>query len=103
MTPIKLPSKWTYADTTQIPVMEGKPRIFLTIACNPNCKEIRDVLLPGQTPQDQPYLVSRVFKSKMKKMKMMLAKKHTPGVPKADVHVVEFQQRGLPHAHFMLM
>lgn len=48
-------------------------------------------------PHDQQDLVARVFRSKIETMKMMLA------ILKADIYVVEFQERGLSHAHFMLM
>lgn len=99
MAPVKLPSKWTYADTIETLATYGKPAIFLTMTCNPNWPEIQDALLPGQNLQDQPDLVARVFRSKLETMKDMLTKKHIPGVLK----VVEFQKRGLPHAHFMLM
>ncbi|XP_071681794.1 uncharacterized protein [Lolium perenne] len=81
----------------------GKPDIFLTMTCNPNWQEILDELLPGQTPQDRPDLVARVFRAKLETMKDMLTKNHILGVVKAYVYVVEFQKRGLPHAHFLLI
>nr|XP_051197067.1 uncharacterized protein LOC127310428 [Lolium perenne] len=81
----------------------GKPDIFLTMTCNPNWQEIHDALLPGQTPQDRPDIVVRVFRANLEMMKEMLTKKHILGVVKAYVYVVEFQKRGLPHAHFLLI
>nr|XP_051201884.1 uncharacterized protein LOC127315434 [Lolium perenne] len=81
----------------------GKPDIFLTMTCNPNWQEILDDLYPGQTPQDRPDLVARVFRAKLETMKEMLLKNHILGVVKAHVYVVEFQKRGLPHAHFLLI
>jgi hypothetical protein len=83
---------------TEIPSTYVKPDIFPTVTCNPNCQEIQDALLPVQTPQAKLDLIARVFKLKM--MKEMLTKKHIPGV---YLYVVEFQKRGLPRAHFMLM
>jgi hypothetical protein len=100
MIPTKLPSKQIYVGITEIPSTYVKPDIFLTVTCNPNCQQIQDVLLPGQTPQAKLDLIARVFGSKLKMMKEMLTKKHIPCV---YVYVVEFQKRGLPHAHFMLM
>jgi hypothetical protein len=64
------------------------------MTCNPNWQEIQDALLPGQTPH------VRVFRSKLETMKEMLTKKHILGIVKAYVYVVEFQKRGLSHAHF---
>ena len=81
----------------------GKPDIFLTMTCNLNWQEILDNLYPGQTPQDRPDLVARVFRAKLEAMKEMLLKKHILGVVAAYVYVVEFQKRGLPHAHFLLI
>ena len=60
-------------------------------------------VLPGQTAQDRPDIVARVFKAKLENMKDMLTKKHILGVVKAYVYVVEFQKRGLPHVHFLLI
>ncbi|XP_071681539.1 uncharacterized protein [Lolium perenne] len=61
----------------------GKPDIFLTMTCNPNWQEILDDLYPGQTPQDRPDLVARVFRAKLETMKEMLLKNHILGVVKA--------------------
>ena len=45
---------------------EGLPDIFVTFTCNPKWKEIADELIPGQTAQDRPDIVSRVFNYKVK-------------------------------------
>ncbi|KAK1694682.1 hypothetical protein QYE76_011379 [Lolium multiflorum] len=76
----------------------GKPDIFLTMTCNPNWDEINRELYPGQTPQDRPDLVVRVFRAKLEELQ-----KDILGKVKAHVYVVEFQKRGLPHAHFLLI
>lgn len=81
----------------------GKPDIFLTMTCNPNWEEIVCALEPGQTPQDRPDLIVRVFKAKLKDLKKQLFKKHILGKVIAYVYVIEFQKRGLPHAHFLLI
>ncbi|CAH1440059.1 unnamed protein product [Lactuca virosa] len=82
---------------------DGKPGIFLTMTCNPNWPEIKNELLPWQTAQDRPDLVSRVFHAKLEDLKKQLFKKHILGVVGAHVYVIEFQKRGLPHAHFLLI
>lgn len=81
----------------------GKPDILLTITCNPNWEEIVCALEPGQTPQDRPDLIVRVFKAKLEDLKKQLFKKHILGKVIAYVYVIEFQKRGLPHAHFLLI
>ncbi|PWZ34005.1 hypothetical protein Zm00014a_020355 [Zea mays] len=65
--------------------------------------EIRTELLPGQTPQDRSDLVVRVFHAKLQELKHRLTKHDILGKVRAYVYVVEFQKRGLPHAHFLLI
>jgi hypothetical protein len=71
----------------------GKPDIFLTMTCNPNWDEINRELYPGQTPQDRPDLVVRVFRAKLEELKDRLLQKDILGKVKAYVYVVEFQKR----------
>jgi hypothetical protein len=81
----------------------GKPDIFLTMTCNPNWEEITRELENGQTPQDRPDIVVRVFRAKLEQMKKELFQKNILGKVTAYTYVVEFQKRGLPHAHFLLI
>jgi hypothetical protein len=39
-----------------------KPDLFITMTCNPHWPEIKEQLKEGQTAQDRPDLVARVFK-----------------------------------------
>ncbi|CAH1427950.1 unnamed protein product [Lactuca virosa] len=82
---------------------DGKPGIFLTMTCNPNWPEIKNELLPWQTSQDRPDLVSRVFHAKLEDLKKQLFTNHVLGVVGSYVYVIEFQKRGLSHAHFLLI
>ena len=95
--------KQRHMDTMMLVQKYGKPDMLLTMTCNQNWQEILDELLPGQTPQDRPDLVSRVLSATLETMKEMLCKNHNLGVEKAHVYVVEFQKRGLPQAHFLLI
>ena len=92
-----------YMDATALVRRYGKPDIFLTMTCNPNWNEIRNELYPGQSAQDRPDLVTRVFRAKLEAMKKKLLKNDILGKVRAYVYVVEFQKRGLPHAHFLLI
>lgn len=92
-----------YMDAMALVRKYGKPDIFLTMTCNPNWDEINRELYPGQTPQDRPDLVVRVFRAKLAEFKDKLLQKYIIGKVKAYVYVVEFQKRGLPHAHFLLI
>ncbi|CAI9296959.1 unnamed protein product [Lactuca saligna] len=82
---------------------DGRPDIFLTMTCNPKWTEIDDELLPRQSAQDRPDLVARVFHAKLEDLKVQLFQRHIIGVLGSYVYVIEFQKRGLPHAHFLLI
>jgi hypothetical protein len=92
-----------YLDAMALVRKYGKPDIFLTMTCNPNWEEITRELERGQTPQDRPDIVVRVFRAKLEEMKNQLFKKGILGKVAAYTYVVEFQKRGLPHAHFLLI
>ncbi|KAL6639554.1 hypothetical protein ACP70R_023284 [Stipagrostis hirtigluma subsp. patula] len=92
-----------YMDAMALVRKFGKPDIFLTMTCNPNLDEIKRELYPGQVPQDRPDLVMRVFRAKLEAMKKSLFEDDILGQVRAYVYVVEFQKRGLPHAHFLLI
>lgn len=81
----------------------GKPDLFITITCNSEWAEILQELLPGQQAQDRPDLVARVFRAKLQDLKDQLFKKNIFGEVAAHVHVIEFQKRGLPHAHLLII
>ena len=81
----------------------GKPDLFITVTCNPKWPEIVDELLPNQQANDRPDLVARVFKLKLKSITHDLFVKGVFGKVVAHVHVIEFQKRGLPHAHILMI
>ena len=80
-----------------------KPSLFLTMTTNPNWPEIVQELRPGETAQDRPDLVARVFRLKLKQLMQDIKKKEIFGKVIGDIHVVEFQKRGLPHAHILVI
>ncbi|KAL5542818.1 hypothetical protein UlMin_010528 [Ulmus minor] len=76
---------------------------FLTIICNPNWSEIKEELEPYEEPQNRPDLVARIFRAKLEELKDEIFKKQIFGPVVAYVYVIEFQKRGLPHAHFLII
>ena len=90
-----------YQDAMAIVRRFGKPDLFITMTCNPNWPEIKEALLPQQTASDRPDIVVRVFMIKMKNLIDQLTRKHILGKVIAFVYVIEFQKRGLPHAHIL--
>ncbi|XP_042942909.1 uncharacterized protein LOC122277096 [Carya illinoinensis] len=81
----------------------GKPDIFLTMTCNPNWKEITNELHLHEESQNRPDLVARVFRAKLEELKDQLFKRKIFGQVSAYVYVIEYQKRGLPHAHFLII
>lgn len=81
----------------------GKPDLFVTMTCNPKWPEITRELEPGQQASDRPDLTARVFKVKLDLLRDALFKKHIFGRVVAQIHVIEFQKRGLPHAHLLII
>ncbi|XP_071941100.1 uncharacterized protein [Antedon mediterranea] len=79
----------------------GRPSLFITTTTNPKWKEIVNNLLPNQNPNDRPDIVVHVLHLKLKHM-MNLFKNGFFGKLQAWLYSVEFQKRGLPHAHILL-
>jgi ATP-dependent DNA helicase PIF1 len=43
-----------YHDALVLARVFGKPDLFITMTCNPNWREIREHLLPHESPRDRP-------------------------------------------------
>jgi hypothetical protein len=76
---------------------------FVTMTCIPNWEEVGRELFLGQTPQDRPELVARVYISKLHNLHDRLIRKKHSGEVLAYAYVIEFQKCGLPHEHFVLV
>ncbi len=109
---IVLPSSFTgghrhmaqlYQDSMAIVRQYGKPDLFITMTCNPKWEEIVSALKPGQIANDRPDLVTHVFVGKLQHLLDELLKKGVFGEVVANIHVIEWQKRSLPHAHILLI
>ncbi|XP_074314587.1 uncharacterized protein LOC141649809 [Silene latifolia] len=110
---IFLPSSFTggprymqanYQDAMTICRFYGNPHLFITFTANPKWPEV-DIMLrniPGQRPEDRPDIMTRVFKLKLIQLMDCLKKDRYFGDVVADIYTIEFQKRGLPHAHILL-
>jgi len=94
--------KQRYHDSMALVRKFGTPSLFVTFTCNPGWEEITRELLPGQRAPDRPDIVVRVFNAKLNAFKHDIAKNNILGQHLADVHTIEFQKRGLPHAHMLI-
>jgi len=54
-----------FMDAMSLVAKYGRPDYFLTMTCNPYWPEITELLLPGQTPQDRPDIVAKVYHAKL--------------------------------------
>jgi hypothetical protein len=92
-----------YQDAMAIARRHGGPSLFITFTCNPTWLEISRELQPGQTAADRPDLTARVFDMKLKHLLFEVKNQQIFGLVVAYCYVVEFQKRGLPHAHILLI
>ncbi|KIH47189.1 hypothetical protein ANCDUO_22754 [Ancylostoma duodenale] len=80
----------------------GRPDLFITFTCNPDWTEIKDELFPGQVPSDRQDLIARVFNQKLTNLMDVIIKSHIYGETRCWLYSVEWQKRGLPHAHILI-
>ena len=92
-----------YQDAMAIARFFKKIDLFITMTANPKWPEITRELFPGQTSYDRPDIVARVFRLKKDELINDIYKHHIFGRVVAYVYVIEFQKRGLPHAHLLVV
>ena len=92
-----------YQDAMAIIAKFGKPDLFLTFTCNQKAQDIAQNLPQGQQVANRPDLVARVFQRHLEELLTDIKTKHVLGKPVAMVHVIEFQKRGLPHCHMLIV
>lgn len=106
---VVLPSSFTggdrfmqqsFQDSMTIVRHFGKPSMFVTFTANPAWSEIVNELELGQTVEDRPDLVVRVFHAKKKALMQDLRTMFGRYV--GTVWTIEYQKRGLPHTHILL-
>ena len=94
-----------FQDAMSIVREYGKPDLFITMTCNPKWPEIQEAMemFPYMTSYDCPDIVCRVFHQKIKELLNDLLEKDIFGKVIGHVEVIEFQKRGLPHCHILLI
>ena len=90
-----------YLDAMAAVVHFGAPSLFVTMTANPKWDEVKRSLAYGQTANDRYDIIARVFNAKLKELLIDL--EHMLGTQLARVYVIEFQKRGLPHAHIVVI
>lgn len=80
----------------------GKPSLFVTFTANPNWPEIKRHLEYNQSANSRPDLIAIVFKLKLDALLNDIKKRHVFGKCIGCVYIIEYQKRGLPHAHILI-
>ncbi|XP_071718075.1 uncharacterized protein [Rutidosis leptorrhynchoides] len=109
---VKLPASFTgsarymlenYRDATALCRVYGYPDLFITFTCNSKWPAITRALEgTGFTPEDKPEYQGRVFKMKLDRLMEDIKKNKIFGKVQAYLYTIEFQKRGLPHAHICI-
>ncbi|XP_021971962.1 uncharacterized protein LOC110867133 [Helianthus annuus] len=110
--PVILPSLFTggarfmqqnYLDAMALCKSYGYPDFFITITCNPKWPEVKRFLKDSTIKaEDRPDILCRLFKMKFDSIIKDLKDSNYLGEINVVVYTVEFQKRGLPHAHICL-
>lgn len=107
---IILPSSFTgsprnmyqnYLDAMCIVQHFGKPSLFVTMTCNPKWPDIVEYI-GHESANYRPDIIVRVFKIKLKELIDDIVKKGIFGRVVSIIYTIEFQKRGLPHAHILI-
>ncbi|XP_021986336.1 uncharacterized protein LOC110882680 [Helianthus annuus] len=89
-----------YLDAMSLCKWFGYPDFFITITCNPKWPEVERFLKDTTIrPEDRPDILCRIFKMKLDSLTKDLKEGNLLGRVNSVVYTVEFQKRGLPHAH----
>jgi hypothetical protein len=92
-----------YHDAMALPAHFSRPDIFLTMTCNPRWREIQDNLPAGADPLHHSDLVARVFYSKWMALLHDINEERIFGEVAAFCWRIEWQFRGWPHVHCMII
>ena len=80
----------------------GHPDIFITMTCNSYCPEVQNELLRFQKENDRPDLCNRVCCMEFILLLMHLNEDEPFGEVISFLSVIEFQKKGLVHAHVIV-
>ena len=81
----------------------GKPDLFITMTANPKWPEITRAIPHGSHWVHHQDIVARVFYLKLQAMIDIIVKKQLFGEVLAYVYRIEWQARGMPHAHCLFI
>ncbi|XP_060519932.1 uncharacterized protein LOC132698088 [Cylas formicarius] len=91
-----------YPNAIAVVARHGKPELFITMTCNPHWPKITRNLSFNQRVENRSELVCRVFHTKLEQFMEDLVKQQFLGIVRTYNYSIEFQKRGLPHAHILI-
>ncbi len=91
-----------YQNALAVAYKLGLPSLFITFTCNDEWPEIREAL-DGKQAKNRSEVVTRVFHMKLQELLRELKKDQIFGKVVGRMHTVEFQKRGRPHAHILVI
>jgi hypothetical protein len=92
-----------FYDAINIANSIDSPCIIATMTCNPEWKEITENLELNESAFNRVDLLDRFFKMKLNSFVKDIFQRHVLGFTVGKIIVIEFQQRGLPHAHILII
>ena len=92
-----------FQNAMALPRRFGRPDLFVTMTCNPAWSEITLALPRGSSWQEHPDIVARVFMIKVASLYDDIKNKAIFGPVAAIVYRIEWQARGLPHMHMLVI
>jgi len=99
-------SKWyhmLYLDAMALPQRLHAPDLFITFTCNPHWPEISSAIPANSHWRFHPDIVARVFYLKFKSMMSDIVQDEIFGAVAGYVWRIEWQARGLPHVHLLII
>ncbi|GJU84393.1 DNA helicase [Tanacetum coccineum] len=86
-------------------MLPRNPQFFITFTCNVKWPAIKRYMAQylKLTPTDRADIVCRVFEQKVKDFLRFSKEVNTFGYVSAVLYTIEFQKRGLPHSHTLLL
>jgi hypothetical protein len=92
-----------FLNAMALPRRFGKPDLFITMTANPNWEEIHCQIPQHSDWQNHPDIVARVFMIKVASLVSDIKERHIFGPAAAIVWRIEWQKRGLPHLHLLVI
>ena len=92
----------SFQDALAIARKLKKAALFVTMTCNADWPEIKRSLRGNQPAWKRPDITNRVFKMRLSELVKDIKQKKIFGETISIIYVIEFQKRGLPHAHILI-